>query len=243
MVARIDAGGGDLASAFAWASDQHQSRDVVLRCRIGRWHYRHRRRQLGMARRGNGAGVDRTAGDLCPRNLPESPYWVRAQDRKRRIAETLSAGGAVNEDDRTWYAKAGRVGIRQVFMPDVQPSTLVALFVACSCVDQCASCCIFGTVGGWMPYYLSTEKLCVLGHRRLLRPMAGRLVGRQDRPARRLHRNADRGRRFYDPVGLHRQPFNVVGVRSSLELRVPRFLGTEHDLDCRGVPDPHPWCG
>ena len=34
--------------------------------------------------------------------------------------------------------------IRQVFMPDVLPATLVALFVACS------SC--------WMPYYLSTEK-------------------------------------------------------------------------------------
>ena len=83
---------------------------------------------------------------------PESPYWVRAQDRKRRIAETLSAGGTVNEDDRAWYAKAGRLGLRQVFMPDVLPSTLVALFVACS------SCCIFGTVGAWMPYYLSIEK-------------------------------------------------------------------------------------
>jgi MFS family permease len=43
---------------------------------------------------------------------PESPYWVCAQDRKRRIAETLSAGGALNEDDRVWYAKAGRVSIR-----------------------------------------------------------------------------------------------------------------------------------
>jgi MFS family permease len=83
---------------------------------------------------------------------PESPYWVRAQDRKRRIAETLSAGRSVNEDDRAWNAKAGKVGIRQVFMPDVLPATLVALFVACS------SCCIFGTVGAWMPYYLSTEK-------------------------------------------------------------------------------------
>ena len=83
---------------------------------------------------------------------PESPYWVRAQDRKRRIAETLSAGRSVNEDDRAWNAKAGKVGIRQVFMPDMLPATLVALFVACS------SCCIFGTVGAWMPYYLSTEK-------------------------------------------------------------------------------------
>src|SRR6516225_9091594 len=83
---------------------------------------------------------------------PESPYWVRAQDRKRRIAETLSAGGTVNEDDRAWYAKTGKLSLRQVFMPDVLPSTLVALFVACS------SCCIFGTVGAWMPYYLSIEK-------------------------------------------------------------------------------------
>jgi MFS family permease len=83
---------------------------------------------------------------------PESPYWVRAQDRKRRIAETLSAGGTLNEEDRAWYAKVGRVSIRQVFMRDVLPATLVALFVACS------SCCIFGTVGSWMPYYLSVEK-------------------------------------------------------------------------------------
>jgi MFS family permease len=83
---------------------------------------------------------------------PESPYWVRAQDRKRRIAETLTAGGRLNEDDREWYSKVGRVGVRQLFMADVLPATLVAVFVACS------SCCIFGTVGGWMPYYLSTEK-------------------------------------------------------------------------------------
>src|SRR5580692_7733798 len=83
---------------------------------------------------------------------PESPYWVRAQDRKRRIANTLAAGGAIGDDDRAWYTKAGRVGISQVFMPDVLPATLVAVFVAC------CSCCIFGTVGAWMPYYLSTEK-------------------------------------------------------------------------------------
>jgi MFS family permease len=83
---------------------------------------------------------------------PESPYWVRAQDRKRRIAGTLAAGGAIGDDDRTWYTKAGRVGIWQVFLPDVLPATLVAIFVAC------CSCGIFGTVGAWMPYYLSTEK-------------------------------------------------------------------------------------
>ncbi|HEY2538912.1 MAG TPA: MFS transporter [Stellaceae bacterium] len=77
---------------------------------------------------------------------PESPYWVCAQDRKRRIAETLSAGGALNEDDRCGMPRP-RVSIRQMFMPDVLPAALVALFVTCS------SCCILGTVGSWMPYF------------------------------------------------------------------------------------------
>lgn len=83
---------------------------------------------------------------------PESPYWVRAQDRKRRISETLARGGTVSDDDGAWFGKTKSVGIRQVFMPDVLPATLVALFVAC------ASTCIYGTVGAWMPLYLSTEK-------------------------------------------------------------------------------------
>lgn len=83
---------------------------------------------------------------------PESPYWVRAQDRKRRIAQTVATGGNVSDDDKQWASKANAVGIRQVFMPDVLPATLVALFVAC------CSTAIFGTVGGWMPLYLATEK-------------------------------------------------------------------------------------
>ena len=83
---------------------------------------------------------------------PESPYWVRTQDRKRRIAATLAAGRTLSTDDRTGYTKADKVGIRQVFMPDVLPATLVATFITC------CSCCIYGTVGAWMPLYLSTEK-------------------------------------------------------------------------------------
>ena len=85
-------------------------------------------------------------------SCPESPHWVRAQDRKRRISETLARGGTVGDDDRAWFGKAKSVGIRQVFLPDVLPATLVALFVACS------STCIYGTVGAWMPLYLATEK-------------------------------------------------------------------------------------
>ena len=69
-----------------------------------------------------------------------------------RIAEALCAGGRLSEDDRLGSARPGSVGIRQVFLPDVLPATLVALFVAC------CQPCIFGTVGGWMPFYLATEK-------------------------------------------------------------------------------------
>jgi MFS family permease len=83
---------------------------------------------------------------------PESPYWVRTQDRKTRVRGALERGEPVGEEDRAWYLKADKIGIRQVFMRDTLPATLVALFVAC------CSTCIFGTVGAWMPLYLSTEK-------------------------------------------------------------------------------------
>jgi MFS family permease len=83
---------------------------------------------------------------------PESPCWVRTQDRKTRVRGALGSGEPVSEQDRAWFLKADRVGLRQVFMPDTLPSTFVALFVAC------CSTCIFGTVGAWMPLYLSTEK-------------------------------------------------------------------------------------
>jgi MFS family permease len=83
---------------------------------------------------------------------PESPYWVRTQDRKTRVRSALERGELVSEEDRAWFLKADKIGIRQVFMRDTLPATLVALFVAC------CSTCIFGTVGAWMPLYLSTEK-------------------------------------------------------------------------------------
>jgi len=83
---------------------------------------------------------------------PESPYWVRTQDRRTSVRAALRQGESVSEEDRAWFHKADRVGIRQVFMRDMLPSTFVALFVAC------CSTCIFGTVGAWMPLYLASEK-------------------------------------------------------------------------------------
>ena len=130
----------------------NQSRHLAFRRLVRRRHRWSHRRDLGLAGGGHGAGSDRSARDLCPGNLPRIPYWVRTQHRKRRIAHTLAAGGALSAEDRTWYTKANKVGIRQVFMPDVLPATLVATFVAC------CSCCSYGTVGAWLPLYLSTEK-------------------------------------------------------------------------------------
>jgi MFS family permease len=83
---------------------------------------------------------------------PESPYWVRAQDRKRRISEALASAQSVSEVDLAWFNKADKVGLRQAFMPDVLPAMLIALFVAI------CTTCISGTIGAWMPLYLSTEK-------------------------------------------------------------------------------------
>ena len=63
----------------------------------------------------------------------------------------------LSAEDDSWYHKASMgwrqaFGIVPVFRADILPATLVALFIAC------CSTSIFGTVGGWMPYYLNVEK-------------------------------------------------------------------------------------
>lgn len=82
---------------------------------------------------------------------PESPYWVRTQDRKRRIADQQRAGATLSADDAAWASKTKRFSYAQLFAPDMLRNTLVATFVAC------CSTCIFGTVGAWMPLYLAKE--------------------------------------------------------------------------------------
>ena len=104
---------------------------------------------------------------MSGRPAPKLPYWVRAQDRRRRIADTLALGGTLSAADRAWQSKVDKVGIRQVFMPDVLPATLVATFASC------CSCCIYGTVGAWMPLYPLVRKALVDGGRQyLLRSLA-----------------------------------------------------------------------
>jgi MFS family permease len=83
---------------------------------------------------------------------PESPYWVRMQDRKARIARAQARGLALSAEDQEWVSKADRIQLSQLFLPDMRRNTAVATFIAC------CSTTIYGTVGGWMPLYLSQER-------------------------------------------------------------------------------------
>jgi MFS family permease len=84
---------------------------------------------------------------LCP----ESPYWVRTQDRKRRIKERRTAGLALDEDDRQWIAKTEKPGVRQLFLPDLLRNTTLATLVATLALVS------YSTVGLWMPLFLSQQ--------------------------------------------------------------------------------------
>jgi MFS family permease len=84
---------------------------------------------------------------LCP----ESPYWVRTQDRKERIRERQAGGFALSDDDRAWLAKTEQPGWRQLFLPDLLPNTVMATLVACLALIS------YSTVGMWMPLFLSQE--------------------------------------------------------------------------------------
>jgi MFS transporter, putative metabolite:H+ symporter len=81
---------------------------------------------------------------LCP----ESPYWVRTTDCRRRIRAELASGRAISAEDRAWFDKADKVGVRQLFLPDMWRNTLLATFVAT------ANLIAYSTVGLWMPLFL-----------------------------------------------------------------------------------------
>ena len=84
---------------------------------------------------------------LCP----ESPYWVRTQDRKQRIRERMSAGHVLNAEDREWIGKTTKPGIWQLFLPDIIGNTVMATIVASMALVS------YSTVGLWMPLFLSQQ--------------------------------------------------------------------------------------
>jgi hypothetical protein len=115
---------------------------------------------------------------------------VRTQDRKQRIRERQSAGFALDEDDRQWIAKTEQPSWRQLFLPDLRRSTVMATFVATMALVS------YSTVGMWMPL------LYLVGAVRDDRLLGRRLDDRPARPARRLWRIADRGRGLHDDLDL-----------------------------------------
>jgi putative MFS transporter len=84
---------------------------------------------------------------LCP----ESPYWVRTQDRKHRIEERVAAGHALTADDSEWIAKTKKPGWQQLFLPDLLRNTIMATLVASMALVS------YSTVGLWMPLFLQQQ--------------------------------------------------------------------------------------
>ena len=175
---------------------------------------------------------------------PESPYWVRMQDRKRRIDETRAAGQPLAAADQAWLDKAQRVPLRQLFLPDMWRNTAAATFVAC------CSTTIYGTVGGWMPLYLAQERhwsTATYGTFYIWWGLAGFLgllaagwisdrFGR--RPA--FYVMLAEGAIFLTLWVFADDQYRAVDLRPAVEHRLPRLLGTEHDPDGRGLSHAHP---
>jgi MFS family permease len=84
---------------------------------------------------------------LCP----ESPYWVRTQDRKQRIRERVAADLMLSGDDQAWIDKADKPGWRQLFLPDLVRNTIMATLVASMALVS------YSTVGLWMPLFLAQQ--------------------------------------------------------------------------------------
>jgi len=82
---------------------------------------------------------------------PESPYWVRTQDRKARIGEQLAAGQPLNQEDRDWIEKTHKPGLYQLFLPDLRRNTVMATIVASLALIS------YSTVGLWMPLFLAQQ--------------------------------------------------------------------------------------
>jgi MFS transporter, putative metabolite:H+ symporter len=82
---------------------------------------------------------------------PESPYWVRTMDRKNRLRARVAQGLRLDADDEAWFQKADKVGVRQLFAPDLLRNTLLSTFVASTSVIA------FSTVGLWMPLFLKEQ--------------------------------------------------------------------------------------
>ncbi len=176
--------------------------------------------------------------------LPESPYWVRLQDRKRRIQEAQAAGRPVLSGDQAWLDKAAKVPARQLFLPDMLGNTAAATFI------ECCSTIIYGTVGGWMPLYLAQERhwstatygtfYIWWGLVGFLGLFAAGLIS--DRFGRKpaFYVMLVEGAVFLT-LWVFAESDGIMDIRTVMEHWLPRLLGTEHDPDGRALSDAHSW--
>jgi len=81
--------------------------------------------------------------------VPESPEWVRAQDRLRRITADLAAQRPLSVEDSNWFARAKQVELWQIFLPDVRWTTLIVTLVYAGISTA------FTTMTYFMPLFLS----------------------------------------------------------------------------------------
>ena len=176
--------------------------------------------------------------------LPESPYWVRLQDRKRRISEAQEAGRPLLSADQAWLDKAEKLPCG-----------------SCSCPTCCtiprprrssrvASTIIYGTVGGWMPLYLAQERhwstatygtfYIWWGLTGFLGLLAAGLIS--DRFGRKpaFYVMLIRGRGVSDALGVRRKQYRALDLWIAVEHRFPRLLGAEHDPDGGNLSDANP---
>jgi MFS family permease len=81
--------------------------------------------------------------------VPESPSWVRAQDRKDRISSALAAKRALSQEDIDWLKKISKPKLNQLFLPDTRRATILVT-VVCSGIFMSVV-----TIIQFMPLYLS----------------------------------------------------------------------------------------
>ena len=175
---------------------------------------------------------------------PESPYWVRMQDRKQRIADAQRRGLPLSAEDQEWVAKAKRSRCGSCSCRICGATPAVATFIAC------CSTTIYGTVGGWMPLYLSQERhwstaelwqvLHLVGPGRLPRAACVGLDFRPVRPQAGVLCDAGGRRGVHHAVGVRHDRHRTVDLRPAVEHRLPGLLGTEHDPDGGGLSDADP---
>jgi putative MFS transporter len=82
--------------------------------------------------------------------VPESPEWVRSKDRKERIKkEALLDKSPLSLEDASWWEKAKKPGLAQLFLPDTRRATILVTVI------YTAVAMSFTTMTQFMPLYLS----------------------------------------------------------------------------------------